>query len=97
MPFFYILRCADNSLYVGHTDDLPSRVKTHNEARGGTYTAQRRPVRVVYSETYDTTAAAIARERQVKRWTRSKKDALIAGDHDLLKRLSKHRQARRPR
>jgi putative endonuclease len=77
MPWVYIVRCADNSLYVGHTDDLDSREKTHNEGRGGRCTAQRRPVQVVYFESHDSAEIAIARERQMKRWTTSKKEALI--------------------
>ena len=50
MPFTYILRCADNTLYVGHTEDLASREQTHNEGKGAKYTATRRPVRMIYAE-----------------------------------------------
>ena len=50
MPFTYILRCADDTLYVGCTEDLASREQTHNEGRRAVYTATGRPVRMVYAE-----------------------------------------------
>ena len=89
MPFVYILRCSDNSLYVGHTNDLSTREKTHNDGTGADYTARRRPVCLVYSETFESTHDAVARERQLKHWSRAKKQALIGGDVDGLKSLSK--------
>jgi len=82
-----IVCCADNSLYVGWTNDLVTRVQMHNEGRGGRYTANRSPV--IYSESYDSSEPAIAREQQLKRWTTKKKQALIAGDLADLKALSK--------
>ena len=93
--FVYILRCSDHTLYVGHTTDVWSRERTHNEGRGGSYTAQRRPVTVVYSEPYDSIDGAIKRERQIKGWTSKKKHALIAGDVASLKRLSQRRRPKR--
>ena len=94
MPWVYMVRCADGTLYVGQTDDLVAREKTHNEGRGGRYTATRRPVHLVYSESHATSESAGDRERQLKRWTRDKKEALAAGDKDALKQLSPSRQAR---
>lgn len=93
MSFTYILRCADNTLYVGRTEDLASREKTHNEGRGAKYTAARRPVRMVYAEEHTSATAAVARERQLKRWSLEKKEALIVGDGAALRSLS-HRPAR---
>ena len=90
--FVYILRCRDGTLYVGHTDDVASRERTHNEGHGSHYTAARRPVRVVYSEEHDSTESAVGRERQLKRWAVKKKEALIAGDLSTLKLLSKRRR-----
>jgi predicted GIY-YIG superfamily endonuclease len=81
------LRCADGSLYIGHTEDLDWRVARHNEGTGSRFTASRRPVALVYAETLSTRIAAVARERQLKRWTRRKKEALIARDYALLKAL----------
>ena len=93
MSFTYILRCADDTLYVGHTEDLASRVETHNEGRGAVYTATRRPVRMVYAEQHPSAASAIAREHQLKRWSRDKKEALIRDDRTALDWLS-HRSSK---
>ena len=89
MCFVYILRCADESFYVGITQDLDARLKAHNDGRGATYTFKRRPVSLVYSERYELDTQVVARERQLKRWSHSKKQALISGDLQKLKRLSK--------
>lgn len=87
MHFVYILRCADTSLYIGETDDLQNRIARHQEGRACAYTAARRPVEVVYIEELANHLAARRRERQLKGWTRRKKEALVAGDFTLLKRL----------
>ena len=89
MCFVYILRCADDSFYVGIAQDLDARLKAHNDGRGATYTFKRRPVRLVYSEQFDSNSESIKRERQLKRWSHSKKQALVSGDLQKLKRLSK--------
>jgi predicted GIY-YIG superfamily endonuclease len=83
----YILRCRDGSLYIGHTHDLEWRMIRHLVGRGCKYTAARLPVDLVHSEVAPDRLAAIARERQLKRWTRAKKEALIAGNITLLKLL----------
>ena len=93
--YVYILQCADGSYYVGHTVDLRRRVHAHNGGGGSTYTFKRRPVSLAYSEIVATEAAAVARERQLKGWSRAKKKALIDGDASRLKRLSKSRERRR--
>ncbi len=87
MPFTYILRCADDTLYVGHTENLASREQTHNDGKGAKYTAARRPVRMVYAEEHSSAGRAIARERQLKRWSHKKKEALILGDRAALRGL----------
>ena len=87
----YILRCADKSLYIGHTTSLSARLRAHNEGRGAAYTFKRRPVALVYTERLPSRLAAIRRERQLKRWTRKKKEALIRGDLATLRILSKRR------
>ena len=89
MPFVYLLRCADGTLYVGHTHDLAARVKTHNEGHGSAYTESRRPVEMVYAEEHSSLQGAVARERQVKRWTAKKKEALVSADSSKLKTLSR--------
>ena len=88
----YILRCCDSSLYVGLTSRLAQRISEHRDGVGSVYTAKKRPIALVYWEEYDSEDAAIARERQLKGWTRAKKEALIAGDREQLKLLSKRRR-----
>jgi predicted GIY-YIG superfamily endonuclease len=83
----YILRCVDDTLYIGHTSDLVRRVAAHNEGIAALFTRERRPVSVVYAEPYADKIDAVRRERQLKRWRRDKKEALIAGDPVRLKRL----------
>jgi putative endonuclease len=87
--YVYILRCSDRSLYVGHTRDVRSRVEVHNAGAGAAFTCKRCPVTVVYTEPHETKLAAIRRERQLKGWTRRKKEALIGRDIATLRALSK--------
>jgi predicted GIY-YIG superfamily endonuclease len=87
--YTYILTCSDKSFYVGHTSDLEERVKTHNLGKGARFTALRRPVTLSYSETHESQEDAIKREKQIKKWSRAKKQALICGDKQKLKELSK--------
>ena len=90
--YVYILRCADNSYYVGHTQDVAQRMAAHNAGEGASWTATRRPINLVYQERLESQTAAIRRERQIKKWTRAKKAALVAGDQSRLKRLSTSHQ-----
>ena len=85
----YILRCRDSSLYTGYTNDIDARIAAHNVGRGAKYTASRLPVHLVHTEPADSRSAAMQREFQIKRWTRAKKEALIAGSRQRLKNLSK--------
>ena len=87
--YVYILRCSDGTYYTGTTQDLKQRIKTHEDGRAANYTALRRPVKLVFSEVQPNIEAAISRERQIKRWTRPKKEALISGNINALKKLSK--------
>lgn len=86
MPFTYILRLADHTLYVGYTNDLQARLDAHQAGTASAHTAIRRPVEMIYAEEYSTERAAIRREKQLKRWSRKKKEALIAGDLAQLKK-----------
>jgi predicted GIY-YIG superfamily endonuclease len=88
----YILRCSDNTLYVGQTSNIAERERVHNAGKGPSYTAERRPVRVVYSEFCDSRQSARRREEQIKRWSAQKKEALIAGDFATLYSLSRRRR-----
>jgi len=87
----YILRCADDSLYVGHTDDIEKRLSEHELGIYDGYTKLRRPVHMVYSEEYPSRDEAFHRERQIKSWSRAKKEALIRGDYRSLVHLSMER------
>jgi putative endonuclease len=79
MHHTYILRCADDTLYVGCTNDLKKRLHEHNHAKAGAkYTHGRRPVVLAYSEKHRTLAKARAREAELKRLTRAEKLAIIA-------------------
>ena len=92
--WFYILRCADGSYYVGSTrTDLETRVAQHQAGLFGGYTSTRRPVALVYSEHFDQIVDAIAAERKVKGWSRAKKEALMADDFTRLSKLSQRRKA----
>ncbi|MBL0924572.1 MAG: GIY-YIG nuclease family protein [Sphingomonadaceae bacterium] len=85
----YILRCADGSYYTGHTDDLEQRIEQHSSGYYPTcYTFDKRPVELVWAETFTTREDAFAAERQIKGWSRRKKDALIAGDRLHLQRMA---------
>ena len=85
----YILRCADNKLYVGSTTNIEERLKRHKAGYASKFTRLHKPVELVYKEEYNTYQEAFRRERQLKKWTLAKKEALIAGDIDKLKELSK--------
>jgi len=78
VPFVYIVRCADGSLYTGYAKNVKARVAAHNRARGAKYTSGRRPVALVYAQWFKTIGAALRREYAMKQWTRAEKDALIA-------------------
>ena len=79
MPYFvYILECADDSFYVGCTNNLEKRIKQHNESKWGAhYTKLRRPVKLMYQESFDTLTTARRCEKEIKGWRREKKLALI--------------------
>jgi putative endonuclease len=89
--YVYILLCHDGSHYVGSTQDVAERVATHSAGLGSAFTAKRRPVTLVYTEKHPDRASAMRRERQLKRWSHQKRDALIEGDNAKLKQLSKRR------
>jgi putative endonuclease len=76
--FVYIVKCADNTLYTGCTNNLEKRIRLHNSTKSGAkYTRVRRPVTLVYSEEYKTLAEGRAREAEIKRLTRSEKEKLL--------------------
>ena len=92
MPaWFYILRLHSGSLYIGATTNLEKRYKAHQNRLAGRTTSSDPVVSLVYSEKHESFSKARHREAQVKRWSRAKKEALVAGDKDKLRVLSKSR------
>ena len=94
MHYVYLLRCADNSLYVGETSNLRTREHDHNDGRGGSYTAKRRSVRIVYAEQHNSKQEALNRERQLKCWSLHKKELLVRGDVAALSGVSRRARVR---
>ena len=92
----YILRCSDHSYYTGHTDNFDVRMNQHQIATVG-YVAERRPFSVVWIGEFETRAEALAFELKVKGWSRAKKEALIAGDWNLVSKLAKSSKNRSDR
>jgi putative endonuclease len=87
-----MLRCSDGSYYVGSARlGLERRLSEHNSGVYGGYTSKRRPVELVWSEHFPDIADAVAVERQIKGWSRSKKEALIRGDYGEIRKLAKRR------
>jgi putative endonuclease len=93
--FVYILRCCDDSLYTGRSPDPERRLSEHNLGIGSDYTSRRRPVELAWSTAFETERDAYVAERQIKGWTRAKKEALIAGDFDFLHELAKSSDRKR--
>ena len=73
----YILKCSDGSLYTGITTDLKKRLKCHNNGKASKYTRSRRPVKVVYSESFVNESSARKREAEIKQFSRQSKLELI--------------------
>lgn len=90
MSFYtYMLQCSDGSFYVGHTDNLEARLAQHEHGEIEGYTQRRRPVKLVWSETFATRIEALTAERQIKGWSRAKKSALIENDWATISRKAR--------
>ena len=87
--YTYILLCNDGSYYVGSTKDVGLRFWQHSNGEGSEYTSERLPVQLIYVEKFTRIDYAFEREHQIKKWSRKKKEALINGDIQDLKTLSK--------
>jgi putative endonuclease len=86
----YMVLCSDASYYTGITNDVDNRVAQHNEGIDKySYTFTRRPVRLVYTGEFNNPNDAIAFEKQLKGWSRKKKEALIRGDWDAVKSIAR--------
>lgn len=82
----YILKNAQNKLYIGQSSNLANRLERHN-SDGALFVRHDLTYKLVYREDYETLFEAMRREKQLKGWTRAKKEALIAGNLTLLKKL----------
>ncbi|WPR71636.1 GIY-YIG nuclease family protein [Flavobacterium sp. NG2] len=88
--YVYILKCSDESYYVGVTSDLTNRLFKHNTGFYPTcYTFNKRPLELVFYAEFTDITLAIEKEKQIKKWSRAKKEALINGDYDSLVNLAK--------
>lgn len=92
MPWVYILKCSDDSYYTGSAIDLEHRLAEHEQGTFHGHTYSRRPVTLVFSYETATLHEAFLLERQIKGWSRSKKEALIAGRYSDLPGLSRSRR-----
>ena len=77
--YTYLARCNDGSLYTGYTVDLNEREAKHNEGKGARYTRVRLPVKIVYSEEFQTKSEAMKREYEIKCLSKKEKEGLVRG------------------
>jgi len=88
--YVYILRCTDNTYYTGVTSNLTQRIKDHKYGKyADSYTYKRRPLKLVYFAEFTDISLAILAEKQIKNWSRAKKEALINGEYEKLPNLAK--------
>jgi putative endonuclease len=87
--YIYILECNNGNYYTGSTKELEKRIEQHNNGEGANYTKKHLPVNLVYYEEYDRIDEAFYREKQIQKWSRKKKKALIDGDLSNLPALAK--------
>ncbi|MGG7033592.1 MAG: GIY-YIG nuclease family protein [Flavobacterium sp.] len=90
--YVYILKCSDESLYVGVTSDIDRRLMEHNAGKyADAYTYSRRPVELVFYQDFMEPNQAIEFEKKIKKWSRAKKQCLIDDNYDKLRKLSECR------
>lgn len=78
MNYTYIVECSDGTLYTGWTNNLEKRLEAHNSGKGAKYTKTRRPVKIIYTEMFETKEEAMSREFAIKRLSRQQKMNLIS-------------------
>ena len=89
--YVYILKCSDDSFYIGITNDVKRRLQEHNSDKNKfSYTFTRRPLELVWFEKFTSPNEAISKEKQLKGWSRKKKLALINKNWEQLMRFSKN-------
>lgn len=91
MPDFhlYILKCADDSYYIGHTDNLEKRIAEHKLGVTPCYTSTRLPIELAYNQPFASRGEALTAEHKIKKWSRKKKEAFIKGEWGEVARLAK--------
>ncbi len=90
LSYVYILKCSDETYYTGVTSNLTSRLYEHkSELYPDSYTFKRRPLKLVFYCEFTDINLAIEKEKQIKKWSKVKKEALINGDYDALVNLAK--------
>ncbi len=88
-PTMYILKCANDKFYTGSTKNLEKRLNQHQSGEGANFTKKHLPVELVYFEIFARIDWAFYREKQIQGWSHKKKEALINGDLEKLKELSR--------
>ena len=92
--FVYMIECCDSTIYVGVTNDVERRFRDHCDGRDpNSYTAKRRPLKLIYVEHFQWIQYAISREKQLKGWSAAKKRALIMNDEAILHQLARCKNA----
>lgn len=90
VSYAYILKCSDNTYYTGITSDLEKRLMEHQQGKHiESYTYKRRPLKLVFYAEFTNINQAIATEKQIKKWSKAKKEALINGEFEQLPNLAK--------
>ena len=90
LSYVYILKCSDNSYYTGITSNLNQRIEEHESGKHyEAYTYSRRPLKLVFFAEFTDINLAIQSEKQIKKWSRAKKEALINNDFENLPNLAK--------
>ena len=88
--YVYILKCSDNTYYTGITSNLEKRITEHKYGKHiASYTYRRRPVQLVFYAEFTNAELAISTEKQIKKWSKAKKEALINNEFEKLPNLSK--------
>jgi putative endonuclease len=91
ISYMYILRCCDGTFYTGSTKYLMKRIEQHSTGKGANYTKARLPIELVYYEEFTRIDHAFAREKQIQRWSHTKKQALIDNNEEKLRELAECR------
>mgnify|MGYP003381543171 CR=1 FL=1 len=99
MHYVYILQCADDSYYIGSTWNLEKRIEEHNAGALKGYTSSRLPVKLAWSSDFADEHQAFLVERQLKGWSRAKKEALIRREleavHEVVREERRAREAKK--